>query len=223
MRIKICGITKPEQAIAIAQLGATDLGFICASSSPRYVTAAQIGLVSQALQAAAIAVGRIGVFVNASLAEIRQVVAIAGLTAVQLHGQETVQFCQDLRRSLAEAGFGKIELWKAFRIRTADDLATVAAYATAVDGVVDAVLLDAYHPNLMGGTGQTLNWADLQGFSPACPWFLAGGLTPDNVGQALRHVQPDGIDLSSGVERSPGDKDLQRVAQLFDQLANIQI
>ncbi len=219
MRIKICGITKPEQAIAIAQLGATDLGFICASSSPRYVTAAQIAVVGQALQAAAIAVGRIGVFVNASLAEIVQAVLIGGLTAVQLHGQESVQFCQELRRSLTEAGFAQIELWKAFRIRTAADLTQIADYAA----VVDAVLLDAYHPNLMGGTGQTLNWADLQGFAPACPWFLAGGLTPDNVTQALQHVQPDGIDLSSGVERSPGDKDLQRVAHLFTQLASSQI
>lgn len=219
MRIKICGITKPEQAIAIAQLGATDLGFICASSSPRYVTVTQIELVGQALQAAGIAVGRIGVFVNASLEEIGQVVAIAGLTAVQLHGQEPVEFCQALRQTLAEAGLPKIELWKAFRIRAAADLAQVANYTAAVD----AVLLDAYHPNLMGGTGQTLNWQDLQGFAPACPWFLAGGLTPDNVMQALQHVQPDGIDLSSGVERSPGDKDLQRVAQLFTQLANREI
>jgi phosphoribosylanthranilate isomerase len=87
--------------------------------------------------------------------------------------------------------------------------------------VVDTLLLDAYHPGQLGGTGQPLDWAALQQFSPLCPWFLAGGLTPDNILDALKQVNPTGIDLSSGVERSPGDKDLTKVARLFEQLQQL--
>ena len=87
--------------------------------------------------------------------------------------------------------------------------------------LVHTLLLDAYHPDLIGGTGKTLDWKALEQFQPACPWFLAGGLTPDNVLQALSLVGPQGIDLSSGVERAPGDKDLAQVARLFEQLRSI--
>ena len=79
--------------------------------------------------------------------------------------------------------------------------------------------MDAYHPQMLGGTGKTLNWQDLQAFKPAKAWILAGGLTPDNIQDALSKLQPDGIDLSSGVESSPGDKDLDKVALLFSKLA----
>ena len=85
---------------------------------------------------------------------------------------------------------------------------------------VDTLLLDAYHPQQLGGTGQTLDWQMLQQFSPSCPWFLAGGLTPDNIVAALSQVKPDGIDLSSGVELKPGDKDLTKVAKLFEKLGS---
>jgi phosphoribosylanthranilate isomerase len=86
---------------------------------------------------------------------------------------------------------------------------------------VDALLLDAYHPHLLGGTGKTLDWETLQQFRPSCPWLLAGGLTPENVIDALSLLQPSGIDLSSGVERSPGDKDLGKVARLFENVRSL--
>ena len=99
-------------------------------------------------------------------------------------------------------------------------------FALALGGViykayiVDALLLDAYHPHvtnpgLLGGTGKTLNWNSLKQFRPRCPWLLAGGITPDNVLDALQQLQPDGIDLSSGIEVAPGDKDLAAVERLF--------
>jgi phosphoribosylanthranilate isomerase len=84
---------------------------------------------------------------------------------------------------------------------------------------VDTLLLDAYHPKAHGGTGKTLDWQSLQTFRVDRPWFLSGGLTPANVQTALKHIQPDGIDLSSGVEIAPGNKDLNKVKQLFQQLA----
>jgi phosphoribosylanthranilate isomerase len=203
MRLKICGITQPEQAIAIAQLGIQTLGFICVTRSPRYVTPEQIAPISQALPAE---VAKIGVFVNAPLETVVTTVSTSGLTGIQLHGEETPEHCQALRTRLPA-----VEMIKALRIREPGDLDAIAPFLP----VVDTVLLDAYHPHLYGGTGETLNWQDLQDFRPAKPWLLAGGITPDNVEQALALLQPDGLDVSSGVERSPGDKDLRKVQALF--------
>jgi phosphoribosylanthranilate isomerase len=213
LRVKICGITDPAQGKSIAALGATALGFICAPPSPRYVTAKQIRAIVSELSQSPIdgspTVDRIGVFVDASLDTIVETVNIGGLSSVQLHGNESPQFCDRLRSVLPD-----IELIKALRIRSSEALLQAANF----ESVVDTLLLDAYHPNLGGGTGQTLDWQQLQRFQPGCAWFLAGGLTPDNVLAALRLVQPQGIDLSSGVEHSPGNKNLVEVARLFEQL-----
>jgi phosphoribosylanthranilate isomerase len=213
LRVKICGITQPSQGRAIAELGATSLGFICAPESPRYIDPEQIRLVVEQLPVnpttGVPSVDRVGVFVNATLSEIRTTVKIGHLNAVQLHGTESPDFCFQLRSALPG-----IELIKALRIHVPEALGQADFY----QGWVDTLLLDAYHPDQMGGTGQTLNWPKLQKFRPECPWLLAGGLTPDNLLTALSLLQPDGIDLSSGVETAPGDKDLAKVAQLFAQL-----
>jgi phosphoribosylanthranilate isomerase len=209
MRVKICGITKPEQGQAIAHLGATALGFICVQASPRYVTPRQIQAVVEQLL---VQVDRIGVFANATVEEICQIVVDTNLSAVQLHGNESPEFCEKLRQSLSE-----VEILKALRVKTPECLDQAVTYGT----YVDTLLLDAYHPQLLGGTGKTLDWKTLQQFNPNCPWFLAGGLTPDNVLDALTKLQPHGIDLSSGVERSPGDKDLDKVAQLFEKVKSL--
>jgi phosphoribosylanthranilate isomerase len=207
MRIKICGITTATQGIAIANLGVTALGFMCVKSSPRYIQSSQIKAIAEQLPSQ---IDRIGVFANASLQEIEEVVTEANLNGVQLHGDESPQFCQQLRDLLGN----EIELLKALRIRTLTDLLTVDRY----EKCVNTLLLDAYHPQALGGTGKTLDWENLKQFHPNLPWFLAGGLTPNNVIQALSLVKPNGIDLSSGVERSPGDKDLVKVAQLLTEL-----
>ena len=203
MRVKICGITKPEQGKAIANLGATALGFICVPSSPRFVSIAQIKTIVTILPPE---VDRIGVFVNAQPKDISLAVATAGLTGVQLHGDESPEFCQKLREQLP-----KVEIIKALRVKTVESLSRANAYSNCAH----TLLLDAYHPHLLGGTGQTLHWQSLKAFRPSLPWFLAGGLTPENILAALREVDPSGIDLSSGVERAPGDKDLDRVTRLF--------
>ncbi|WP_341526701.1 phosphoribosylanthranilate isomerase [Nostoc sp. UHCC 0302] len=206
MRVKICGITQPHQSVAIASLGATALGFICVPTSPRYVTASQIRAAVAELPNN---VDTIGVFANASILEINQTVVDSGLTGVQLHGDESPEFCYQLRRSLPN-----VEILKAIRVRSIEHLETAASYSE----YINTLLLDAYHPQQLGGTGQTLDWKMLEQFSPNCPWFLAGGLTPDNVAEALSQIKPSGIDLSSGVERAPGDKDLDKVALLFQRL-----
>lgn len=254
-RIKICGITRADQAIAIIQAGATALGFICVPASPRYIDPAAIAAINTAIDRALNhalnettnhlhnvenrtihsvnetsldlpiqlethsqiklhinqPIQRIGVFAKAKLETIYQTVLTAHLTGVQLHGDESPEFCQQVRDRLPQ-----IELIKALRVRTLDDLSP--AHLDPFTAIVDTLLLDAYHPDQLGGTGQTLNWATLAKFRPSCPWLLAGGLKPSNVREALTRLHPDGIDLSSGVERSPGDKDLNQIDQLFQAL-----
>ena len=209
MRVKICGITQIEQGREIVSLGANSLGFICVERSPRYVTPEQIKAIAERLP---LQVDKVGVFADCPLREITAIVTQASLTAVQLHGAETPEFCLQLRQAIAP----EVELIKAFRLKSAASLSETTAYTTSVD----MLLLDAYHSQMLGGTGKTLNWQNLAQFKPTLPWMLAGGLTPYNVADALSRLKPNGIDLSSGVERSPGDKDLQKVKQLFEALNN---
>jgi phosphoribosylanthranilate isomerase len=207
MRVKICGITQIEQGQAIVALGADSIGFICVPQSPRYVTPERLEAIAKALPKATV---KVGVFADHAITEIVDLVQQADLSAIQLHGAESPEFCRQLRQEIAP----EIELIKAFRLKSATSLAATTAYLDCVD----TLLLDAYHPQMLGGTGHTLDWQDLAQFKPAIPWLLAGGLTADNIQEALSRLQPDGIDLSSGVERSPGDKDLTKVAELFNKL-----
>ena len=215
MLVKICGLTQPDQALAIAQLGASALGFICVRQSPRYISSSQIASMAEALQElpAANQPLRVGVFVDSSLGEIQQVVAQGQLSGVQLHGSESAQFCQQLRIALPQ-----VKLIKAFRVRDSQTLAQTCAYQP----LVDALLLDAFHPAAhpgeYGGTGRAINWEILRQFRASCPWFLAGGITPANLSTALSCATPDGIDISSGVETAPGLKNLAQVALLLQQL-----
>lgn len=206
MRIKICGITTIEQGAQIARMGATDLGFICVPSSPRRLSLTQLEPIVAGLAGN---VNTVGVFADFSVATISHVVALTNLDSVQLHGTESVEFCQELRQALPDK-----EIIKAWRVRSSSDLELIQTYSE----VVDSLLLDAYHPDALGGTGQTLDWQQLSAFKPAIPWLLAGGLTPDNICTALSQLHPDGIDLSSGVEISPGDKNLDLVDRLFANL-----
>ena len=216
MYIKICGLTKLDQAQAIAQMGVNAIGFICVPASPRYISALAIGQITANLIASKSEIADlglldlIGVFVNASIGEICETVEIAGLNAVQLHGDESPEFCIELRSQLAKINNKtntKIKLIKAFRVKDQAGL----AHAQLFSEVVDALLLDAYDPKMAGGTGKTLDWQMLRDFAPKCDWWLAGGLSPENVAQAIALVSPNGLDVSSGVERSAGDKDLDKV------------
>jgi phosphoribosylanthranilate isomerase len=206
LQVKICGITKADQAIDISNSGATAIGFICVPGTPRYIAPEHIRPIADQL-----IVDRVGVFLDASIEEICQTVAIANLNVVQLHGKEPPEFCQELR-GLA------VKLIKALRVRSDQDLEQAEHYQSHVD----VLLLDAYHPEQAGGTGLTIDWTMLKAFRPTCDWWLAGGLNPENVLAALALTQPDGIDLSSGLENAPGDKNLERVQTLFKQLRTYQ-
>ncbi|BAU11726.1 N-(5'-phosphoribosyl)anthranilate isomerase [Leptolyngbya sp. NIES-3755] len=207
LQVKICGITKLDQAIAIEQSGATAIGFICVPGTPRYIDAANIRSITNQLS-----VDRVGVFLDAPIDTIRETVAITNLNIVQLHGAESPEFCQQVRAL-------NVKVIKALRIRSQADLELSIDYQSQVD----VLLLDAYHPTQAGGTGLSIDWTMLKQFRPTCDWWLAGGLNPNNVNDALSLVAPDGIDLSSGLENAPGDKNLERVAQLFKVLESSSI
>ncbi len=210
--VKICGITRPDQAEAIAALGVSALGFIAVPNTPRYLPQSEM-----AAWVGSLPVVKVGVFLDQDPHTIATWVEATGLTAVQLHGQESPQACQRLGELLP--GIHRI---KALRIRHLADLETANLYRDCVE----TLLLDAYHPQQAGGTGRTLNWPQLAGAtsrlqeqgSLSLPWILAGGLNPDNIGQALSQVIPSGIDLSSGVEAKPGDKDLGKVERLLQHI-----
>ncbi|MEI6429361.1 MAG: phosphoribosylanthranilate isomerase [Pseudanabaena sp. ELA607] len=202
--IKICGITQTAQAHAIARMGVHALGFICVLSSPRYVDSEQIRLITYQLPPR---IDRIGVFMDASFSEICATVEQSGLNGIQLHGTESPHLCHQLRER-----FPSIKLIKAFRLQNPEGLTQTAFY----ENWVDAILLDAYDPHQGGGTGKTIDWAMLEDFRPRCDWWLAGGLSPDNVQRAIAQTHPQGLDISSGVETSPGNKDLNKVQRLID-------
>ena len=198
-QVKICGITRLDDALAAVEAGADYIGFVFAPS-PRRLNGDQAGAISRLLPAH---VRKVGVFVDAAGSEIRRVVSAAGLDVVQLHGCETPQALGLLRPTM---------VWKAFRVRCEGDLGSISLYA----GYVDAVLLDAYSAHAMGGTGERFDWRLAEGSVRwGIPVALAGGLTPENVGQAVRQVRPAIVDVSSGVESSPGRKDRDAIVRLI--------
>lgn len=209
MRVKICGITDLQQAISIESLGVDTLGFICVKKSPRYIQEDEIKKIIRVLSSP---MSKVGVFVNLEIENIVKIVKNTGLTAVQLHGDETPNLCAQLRELLPD-----IEIIKAFRYQNADSLSLLSEYSP----FIDTILLDAFQEGIYGGTGKTLNWQELQNFRPSRPWLLAGGLTPDNVMLAFKILQCDGIDLSSGVEISAGNKDLEKIKLLLNNLNQV--
>jgi phosphoribosylanthranilate isomerase len=192
-RVKICGITNLADALAAVEAGADALGFNFYEKSPRHVSLKTAGEISRQLPPF---VMRIGLFVNAPEELVTRAIGECSLTLLQFHGDEPPEFCTQ---------FGLMSM-KAFRIRDAESLKEIPNYQT------DAYLLDAFSPAARGGTGEKFNWdlaIEAQKFGK--PIFLAGGLTPENVADAVRKVRPFGVDVSSGVELSPGKKDAEKV------------
>jgi phosphoribosylanthranilate isomerase len=202
--LKICGLRDPGQAEAVAALGVDAIGVIGVAASPRHVLPGARRALWQVVAAAAPACRRVLVVADPSDDQLAQLTPECGHQVLQLHGSETPERCADLRQKLA------VEVWKALRIRRPEDLAAVAAYGAVVDGL----LLDAWVSDQLGGSGQRIPLQWLAGFAPPGPWWLAGGIRPELVAEVLTALSPTGLDASSGVERSPADKDLDRVRQL---------
>jgi len=193
VKVKICGITHLEDGLAAAEAGADALGFVFYERSPRCVTLEQAADIIRQLPAFLV---KVGVFVDAPEETVVRAAGQCGLSLLQFHGDETPAYCLQ---------FGLMSM-KAFRVRGPESLQRLEEYPT------DAWLLDAYTPGQLGGTGETFNWdLALEAVRWGRPVFLAGGLTPGNVGEAVRRVQPYGVDVSSGVEAAPGRKDHAKV------------
>lgn len=178
-------------------LGAWAIGLIFHEPSPRKAdlqTAAAIGAEYKRQ------VEVVGVFVNPELGQVAEIADACSLTMVQLHGDEGPLFCDEVRRRTG------VKVMKAARVRDAASLQALTAFRN-----VDYHLVDAHHPDLFGGTGATFDWELLRGRHSKVPLVLSGGLTPDNVGEAIRATHPFAVDSASGTEASPGIKDHAKV------------
>jgi phosphoribosylanthranilate isomerase len=196
-RVKICGITREQDALAAVHAGADAIGLVFYPPSPRHVTLEQAAAITRRLPPF---VTVVGLFVNADADTIRESVQAGRVSLIQFHGQECPDYC-------AEHGLPWL---KAIRMKDDLDLDQAAAdYGGAA-----ALLLDAYRPGVPGGTGETFDWERIPS-QLASRIVLAGGLNPDNVAEAVRRVRPYAVDVSGGVEANPGIKDPDKIARFM--------
>jgi phosphoribosylanthranilate isomerase len=204
-RIKICGITSLADALQAAELGADAIGLNFYLLSPRYVDPETAGRIAQALPPT---VEAVGVFVNERLAEMKGLAGRAGIQTLQVHGESSeINDPHPFRMVLSSP------------VRDRDSLNAISErleHCRAQGWLPAAVLVDGHVPGSHGGTGVKAPWNLLAEFRPCVPLILAGGLDPDNVAEAIRIVQPYGVDVASGVERSPGKKDTDRMKRFID-------
>lgn len=196
VKVKICGLTNAEDAAAAVEAGADAVGFVFHKKSPRCAEAAVVKGIVKTLPPFVLP---IGVFVNEDAKVVRDVVDSCGLALVQLHGDETAAYCEALGRPVL----------KAIRLKDRRSFLILAEFQGRAG--VRGFLVDAFSSDAYGGTGQTADWSLAAEASSAAPVLLAGGLTPENVSQAILQVRPYGVDVSSGVEASPGKKDHEKV------------
>jgi phosphoribosylanthranilate isomerase len=201
MRVKFCGVTRVEDALEAARLGAWAIGLNHWPDSPRYCEPAAAAEVSAAVRRR---VEVAGVFVNPTLDEVAQAAEDESLTIIQLHGGEGAAFCREAARRTG------CKVIKAIRVRSNADVRAAEAFRT------DFHLLDAHQPGSPGGTGESFEWELLAGRRSEVPLILAGGLTPANVNEAVTTVQPYAVDVASGVESEPGVKDHAAMAEFLE-------
>lgn len=199
VRIKICGITRVEDALSAAEAGADAIGLVFYPKSPRAVSVQQA---RQILAALPPFVSSVGLFVNASRCELGEILDAVPLDMLQFHGDESAADC---------SGYHKPYL-KALRVKAGDDIAAKAAEYPAASGI----LLDTYVEGVPGGTGAAFDWSLIPEQMPR-PLVLAGGLTAENVADAIRQVRPYAVDVSGGVEASKGIKDAAKIRVFIQQ------
>jgi phosphoribosylanthranilate isomerase len=202
VKVKICGLTNYQDAAAAVDMSADLLGFNFYPESPRFVALEQAAQIINKLPAF---IHVAGVFVNASLDQIKEVISECNLDWVQLHGDESPEFCESLRSI-------NVRTMKAIRVKTQEDIERAESFFT------DAVLLDAFDPEKYGGTGLTFDWNIIGHISKRI--FLAGGINPDNVAAAVE-LGVYGIDVCSGIEARPGKKDHKKMKKLFKNIQHL--
>lgn len=200
VQVKICGITNEQDAIAAAAIGAAALGFIFYPPSPRYINPEDAKIIMAALPDDIV---RVGVFVNEKADAIENISDYLALDMIQLHGDESPDYCRHFPAS---------KVIKAIELRNDVDV------DRALDYEVAALLADARHAGLYGGTGKKSNWELARIIKNKKPLILSGGLNAENIADALAVVAPDALDINSGAESSPGKKDHEKLLRLFDSI-----
>lgn len=193
VKVKICGITNLNDAMAAVDSGADALGFVFFEGSPRYIPHGKAYTIIKKLPSFTTT---IGVFVNEKTEQIEKIVGLTGIDVVQLHGDEPPEVCNISRRII-----------KAIRVKSLESLDPLKNYKDKVS----AFLLDTFTPEILGGTGQIFNWDIAVEAKQFGRIILAGGLTPDNIADSVRRVRPYGVDVSSGVESEKGKKDHKKM------------
>ena len=201
VKVKVCGITNAEDAWAAVEAGADALGFIFYEQSPRYVVPA---VASRIIAELPPLIMPVGVFVNEGMATVRSIMDTCGLAMAQLHGDENASYCHELSRPSM----------KALRLKDRGSLLALAEYQGR--GGVRGFVLDTFSELTYGGTGQVTDWALAADVAKSTRILLAGGLTPDNVAEAIHTVRPYGVDVSSGVESAPGKKDHAKIRAFLE-------
>ena len=201
-RVKICGITRVDDALTAAQSGADAIGLVFYPGSPRHVSVSQAAMIMRALPPF---ITSVGLFVNAEEPAINAILQDLPLALLQFHGEESASFCRQFKRPYL----------KVVRVKPSLDLLQYAADYPDAQGL----LLDTYVDGLAGGTGQTFDW-DLIPAGLPLPVVLSGGLNPDNVAAAIKHVKPWAVDVSSGVEAAKGIKDAAKIAAFMQGVKN---
>lgn len=202
IRIKVCGITRLEDALCAVEEGVDALGFIFHPPSPRYIDPGAAGRIIGNLPPF---ISTVGVFVDRKRTEAEEIIRSCGLDYAQLHGGESPKYCEQLLRHASPR-----HIIKAFRIGPGAAAGDFEPYAP----FVRAFLLDTYEPERAGGTGRSFDWTVIERFGLTRPFILAGGLNPDNIGDAIRAARPSIIDVNSGVEERPGIKDPRLIREL---------
>jgi phosphoribosylanthranilate isomerase len=195
-QVKICGITHLDDALCAAENGAAALGFIFYQPSPRYIEPQKARVIIDKLPRDLV---KIGVFVNETTEEVKRIFDYCGLDMLQLHGDESPDYCRQ---------FPAHRLIKALALKDEEDLKKASAFD------VSAILVDSRHAGLYGGTGKTSNW-ELAG-RISKPLILSGGLNESNIIDALQKINPDALDINSGVEERPGKKDCAKIVRIME-------
>lgn len=206
-KIKFCGITRLEDARFAAGAMADYLGFIFYEGSKRYIDPAQAGAIINWIEGPE----KVGVFVNQPLDVVNDIARTTGLDIVQLHGDESPEYCDLIQKPVI----------KAVHVTEDRSAVDVADIAKMYIGHVDYLLFDNRAGGQWGGTGSTFDWTKLETFSEDIPFFLSGGLNAENILEAARTLEPFALDISSGIEEVPGIKDFDKIIQLMDKVMEL--
>jgi len=210
--VKICGLTTEEQAVQIAKLGAHAIGIISVEESPRYVSSEIKKKIFKTLESCYPKIERVSVVKNCPIDLIvKNFLDNQSETIIQLHGDEDIGYCKKLRERIPNIG-----LWKAFRIKTEKDFEKIKPF----EDFIDAILLDSWNEETYGGSGKKIKSTYLKNIQFRKPWWLAGGISIEWIDEILKEIKPDGIDISSSIEITPGVKDLKKTAELIKFLKN---